>query len=202
MLSLRSALSGVCGISVLSLGVLSFAQQAQDSKETTASKEENVVHIGVAIPYNRSRHIVDSKWAQSQLVRELKMLRKDKHSPLLLDAVALDSSDRDDAREEAEKKECDYLVTILFSDPAIPGEVTAGPGGMQHNPQIIGNANPRENLAAEFAVLRLGSARNLAEGVTAVPAGDDAISAASDAMRTVATRVAHEIRKQRPPAPE
>jgi len=182
---------------------LGIAQDAEESKASKDSKEEKVIHIGVAVPINHSRRIVDTTWARLQLAREIKVLRKDKHSPLLIDAVALDSSDREEAIDEAAKKDCDYVVTTLVVDPAVPGEVRVGPGGLQRGPQIIGNANPQQNLAVQFVLLRLGSARNLAEGTVAAPSGQsDGIDAASEAMRGVATRVAHEVRKARPPAPE
>jgi hypothetical protein len=54
-----------------------------------------------------------------------------------------------------------------------------------------------------FKLLRNGSPRPLVEGVSASPAGDDNDNAAStDAMRSVAARVAGEIRKQRVQIPE
>lgn len=197
-------------ISLVTLGLvfvlcaLSVAQDKSSKEEAKEnSKDEKVIHVGVAVPANQSRRIVDTNWAKQQLVREIRALRKEKHSPILIEPVALESRDREDALEEAAKKDCDYVVTTLVVDPLVPGEVMVGPGGLPRSPQIIGNANPQENIAVRFVLSRLGSGRNLAEGMAASPAGDnEATSATTDAMRIVATRVAHELRRERVPMPE
>jgi len=174
-------------------------------EDTSSKTESKTVRVGVAVPRNRSRRGVDTTWERAQLVREIKSLRKDKHSPILIEAVGLDSSDREEALDEAAKKDCDFVVTTLLIDPTSPGNggVVLGPGGVQPNPTILGNSDPRRNLAVEFALVRLGTGRNFASGIASVPARDgDDTGAATDAMRSVALQVAHEIRKDRPAVPE
>jgi hypothetical protein len=189
----------VCSWFVLIFAISATAQKPSDK----SSKEEKVIHVGIATSLNHSRRIVPTSWARSQLVREINDLRKDKHSSVLIEAFPVDASDREEALSEAFEKEYDYVVTTLVIDPVRPGTIMIGPGGLEPNPQIIGNTDPARQLAIKFAVLRPGSPRPIAEGVATAPSDDDNdTSATSDVMRRVAARVASEIRKRRPGIPD
>lgn len=187
----------ISSLIVLFTSLISVAQ--------TASSEPRTVHLCAATPMNLSKRIVDTKWARNMLLRELKFERKEKHSPVLIESVPLDAQEREEALDEAKDKDCDYILLTTVMDPVRPGRfgTTAGPGGFEQRPQIIGNDDPRQQLALTFKLLRQGSPRPIAEGVSSSPVGDDDGNAAStDAMRSVAARVAGEIRKPRVQSPD
>jgi hypothetical protein len=167
--------------------------------------EGKVVQLCVATPMNLSKRLVDTRWARNMLMREMKFERKHKHSPIVIESTALDSQEREDALAEAKDKSCDYTVITTVMDPTGPGRfgTTVGPTGIERRPEIIGNDDPRQQLAMTFKLFRADSFRPVVEGVSASPAGDDNDNAAStDAMRSVAARVTDEIRKTRVQIPE
>src|SRR5579872_7002221 len=77
----------------------------QSSKVPEANKTQTI-RIGVALTTNRSGRQVIPTWERDQLVRELKRLQSDRKSTIILEAVPLETSDREDAATEAEKKDC------------------------------------------------------------------------------------------------
>jgi hypothetical protein len=167
--------------------------------------EAKVVQLCVATPMNLSQRLVDTKWARNMLMRELKFERKHKHSPIVIESIALDSQEREEALAEAKDKNCDYTVLTTVMDPTGPGRfgTTVGPTGIERRPEIIGNDDPRQQLAMTFKLFRADSFRPVVEGVSASPAGDgDDNAASTDAMRSVAVRVTDEIRKPRVQVPE
>ena len=178
------------------LSIPSLAETKPDAK---------VVQLCVATPMNLSHRLVDTKWARNMLMRELKFERKHKHSPMVIESTALDSQEREDALAEAKDKNFDYTVITTVMDPTGPGRfgTTVGPTGIERRPEIIGNDDPRQQLAMTFKLFRANSFRSIAEGVSSSPAADDNDNAAStDAMRSVAARVTDEIRKTRVQIPE
>jgi hypothetical protein len=171
----------------------------------TSKPEEKVVHLCAATPMNLSKRIVDTKWARNMLLRELKFLRKEKHSAVVIESIGIDAQQREDALAEAQDNSCDYIVLTTVMDPVGPGRfgTTVGATGIEQRPQVIGNGDPNQLLAMKFSLLRPGSPRPLAEGVSTAPAaGNDDTGASTDAMRSVAARIAGEIRKPRVQAPD
>jgi hypothetical protein len=168
-----------------------------------AAQDDKIIHVGIAITNNQSRRMVATNWARNELVRQLKDLRKDKKSAVVIDAIPLDSSEADEALREASEKNCRFVVMTTLREPMRLGDVMVSPEGINTHPQMIGNADPHEQLAIKFAILRPGSVRTFAEGLATAPAGEnDDMSAAREALRIVALRVASELRKERAPAPE
>ena len=190
-------------ISVLPLILLSCLLSIPSATETKT--DAKVVQLCVATPMNLSRRLVDTKWARSMLLRELKFQRKEKHSPVVIESTGLDSQQREDALAEAKDKNCAYVVFTTIMDPTGPGRfgTTVGPTGIERRPEIIGNVDPSEQFAVKFSLLRSDSPRPVAEGVSSSPDADDNDNAAStDAMRVVASRVSGEIRKTRVQVPD
>jgi len=140
-------------------------------------------------------------WERNQLMRELQRLRADRKSSIVLEAVSLEATSREDASPEAEKKGCQFLVLTTLLDPSRGPGISGGPDGVQPAPVIIGNAHPNHTLAIDFTILEVGTPRTLAEGTSTAPVEDNNdIRAADEAMRLVAHRVASELRKDRPPS--
>ena len=170
-----------------------------------SSPAARVVHLCAATPMNQSRRLVDTKWARTMLMRELKFERKQKHSPVVIESTALDAQAQEAALDEAKDKGCDFIVLTTVMDPVTPGRLgpVIGPGGFEQQPQIVGNVDPNRQLAMTFKLIRPGHPKPVAEGVSAAPvAGDDENGASSETMRAVAARVAGEIRKPRDPVPD
>src|ERR1700704_5607961 len=149
-------------ISAVFLLLCSISSLAQ-----TASNEPKTVHLCAATPMNLSKRLVDTKWARNMLLRELKFERKEKHSPVLIESVGLEASEREEALDEGKDKNCDYILLTTVMDPVGPGRLsgTIGPTGIEQRPQIIGNDDPSQQLAMKFKLLRPGSPRSIAEGV-------------------------------------
>jgi hypothetical protein len=180
------------------LTILATAQTNGTGPSTTG-KTKRTVRVGIAVMNNRSFRAVSPTWERDQLVRSLHRLRTDKKSNVEIEAVALESSSREDAGAEAAKKDCRYFVLTTLLDPGRPGSILVGSGDVQA-PLTIGNANPARRLDMNFVILEVGEFRAVADGTTSATEYDnDDNRSADEAMGITALRVAGEIRKHRPP---
>jgi hypothetical protein len=179
--------------------VLTILATAQTNGTGTTGKTKRTVRVGIAVMNNRSFRAVSPTWERDQLVRSLHRLRTDKKSNVEIEAVALESSSREDAGAEAAKKDCQYFVLTTLLDPGRPGSIMVGSGEVQA-PLTIGNANPARRLDMNFVILEVGEFRAVADGTTSATEYDnDDNRSADEAMGITALRVAGEIRKHRPP---
>ena len=186
---------------VLSGALVAGAAFPQTSNKRSTADQRRTVRVGIAVMTNRSRRTAMPAWERNQLMRELQRLRADRKSSIVLEAVALEATSREDASPEAEKKGCQFFVLTTLLDPSRGPGISGGPDGVQPAPVIIGNANPNHTLAIDFTILEVGTPRTLAEGTSTAPVEDNNdIRAADEAMRLVAHRVASELRKDRPPS--
>jgi hypothetical protein len=168
--------------------------------QSSANNQKQTVRVGIAATMNRSNRQIIPTWERDQLVRELQRLRNERKSTIVIEAVALEATAREDAHAEAEKKGCQYFVLTTLLDPSRGPGISGGPDGSQGAPVLIGNTNPNKTLAMNFIILGVSSARTVAEGTSSAPAGDgNDVRAADDAARFVAHRVASELRNTRPP---
>jgi hypothetical protein len=150
---------------------------------------------------NRSGRQASPTWERDQLVRELQRKRTDRKSSIVLDAVPLQASSKEEAAEEAAKKNCDYLVLTTMVDPHRGPSISEGPDGVAPAPVIIGNAKSGQILAIDFVILDVSDQQSLAEGTsTASVEESNETRAADEAMRITAHRVASELRKDRAPS--
>lgn len=190
----------LCMLAVVALPV--FSQTIKSSEDT------NTVQVAVTLPVNQSRRLINSKWTRDQLVRNLKDLKKDKKSHMLIEPVAVDSDDLDESLMMARDKNWDYVVTTRLLEPKKLGGMGLGTGDwgsrtIESQPQLAGNTDPAQRMSVKFQIMRPGTLRPLAEGVVFVPdENDNDTSAANEAMRQVALRVASELRKKRSMMPE
>ena len=149
---------------------------------------------------NRSNRQIIPTWERDQLVRELKRLRVDRKSMIVLDAVALEATTREDASLEADKKGCQVFVLTTLLNPNHGPGISGGPEGTQRAPILIGNANAGKTLAIDYAILETGTARTVAEGTATAPIEENNDTRAADeTVRSVARRVASELRSSGPP---
>lgn len=168
---------------------------AQTGNKTPSADQPQTVRVCVAATLNRSNSQIIPTWERDQLVRELQHLRTHKKSTVILEALPLDASQREDASAEAAKKDCQYFVLTTLLNPGRGPGISGGPDGTQRAPVLLGNTSPGKTLAINFTLVEVGTARNVADGTATAPVEDrNDIRAADDAMRFVAHRVASELR--------
>lgn len=171
---------------------LAFSQTKNTHSPTD---QKQAIRVCVAATLNRSNSQVIPTWERDQLVRELQHMRNDRKSTVVLEAIPLDASEREDASAEAEKKDCKYFVLTTMLNPGRGPGISRGPDGTQRAPVLLGNTVPGRTLAVNFTLVEVGTARNIADGTATAPVEDrNEIRAADDAMRFVAHRVASELR--------
>ena len=165
-----------------------------------AADQKHTIRVGIAAMTNRSGRQASPIWERDQLVRELQRKRTDRKSSIVIEAVSLDASSREDAGQEAAQKNCDYLVLTTMVDPRRGPGISGGLDGIAPPPVIVGNAKPGQILAIDFVILGVSDQRTLAEGTsTASVEENNDTRAADEAMRMTAHRVASELRKDHPP---
>src|SRR5579871_6236343 len=117
--------------------LLLIAVAAASLAQSNPSPSQQTVRIGVAVTANRSGRQTSPIWERDQLIRELQRLGKNRKSSVVIEAVALDASKREDAATEAEKKNCQYFVlTSTVHARQGPG-VSGGPDGIAPAPVMI-----------------------------------------------------------------
>jgi hypothetical protein len=162
---------------------------------SSADNQKQTIRVGIAATMNRSNRQIMPTWERDQLVRELQRLRNQRKSTIVIEAVSLEATAREDASPEAEKKGCQYFVLTTLLNPSRGPGISGGPEGSQRAPVLIGNANPSATLAMNFMIVEVGTARTVAEGTSTAPVVDgNDVRAADDTMRFVAHRVANELR--------
>lgn len=180
----------------------SLALQAQQS-DSSVSKARTVC-VGVALPLNESRFQVTGIWARSQVIRNLKSLRTERKSSLIIEPVPLESEMKNDALEEGAEKHCDYVLLTKILNFSKSGGVFAGPEDLETVPIPTGNVDSRHEMAVDFTVMRPGHPNPVVEGRTAAPSDPTSSAASSDnaafedTANRIALRVARELRKQKP----
>ena len=185
---------------LLSLFATLVAAQNKAQK-TPPDQKTHVVRVGIAVMANQSRRAVSPTWERDQLVRNLRSLRTDRKSSIVIEAIPLEARSREDAAPEAVQKDCQYFVLTTLLDVGHGPGLSVGPDGVRPSAVILGNADPDRRVALDFAIFELGKMRALAEGRAAAPEEDrNETRAADEAMRITAIRVANELRKDRPPA--
>lgn len=168
--------------------------------QTNSSAEKQTTRVGIAATMNRSNRQIIPTWERDQLVRELQRLGKQRKSTIVIEAVSLEATAREDAIPEAEKKGCQYFVLTTLLNPSHGPGISGGPDGSQRAPVLIGNVDPNQTMAMNFVILEVGSARTVAEGTATAPVVDgNDVRAADDTMRFVAHRVASELRSSSVP---
>jgi len=168
--------------------------------QSSAENQKHTIRVGVAATMNRSNRQIIPTWERDQLVRELQRLRKERKSTIVIEAVALEATAREDAHAEAEKKGCQYFVLTTLLNPSRGPGISGGPDGSQRAPVLIGNTNPNKTLAMNFIILEVSSARTVAEGTSSAPVQDgNDVRAADDTARFVTHQVASELRSSAPP---
>ena len=93
---------------VLSGALVAGVAFAQTSNKPSTADQRRIVRVGIAAMTNRSRRTAMPAWERNQLIRELQRLRADRKSSIVLEAVSLEATSREDASPEAEKKGCQY----------------------------------------------------------------------------------------------
>lgn len=181
------------------LGIVVAGMAMAQGKPSTAD-QKRTIRVGIALTEIRSGRSASPVWEQNQLVRDLQRVRNDRKSAIILEAVPLEASSKEDAGAEATQKNCQYFVLTTMVDPRRGPGISGGPDGVTRAPIIVGNARPEQMLAIEFTILDASDLRTLADGTSAAPVEEsNDTRAADEAMQMTARRVADELRKDHPP---
>jgi hypothetical protein len=167
----------------------------------SSSSQIRPIRIGVAIPRNVSIRTVAVKAQRDRLVHSLEAMnsKKDKaKGRAAIIAVALDTDDREDAADEANKKDCDYVLYTRVTDlrqrgdvgpgtslgKVIVGSPTAGPPGVETTYGEV-----------EFQVIRVGEPQPVVEATVSGTENENEDTTVSRLLDRVASRVVSEVRK-------
>src|SRR5690242_1668642 len=98
-------------------------------KTERSDRNETVVKIGVAVLKNTSTRSVPLTFQRDRLVSDINHIKKLKHSKdnTKIEAVALDSSSIEAAKEQARTLGCDYAVFTNLTELRESGDATSGP---------------------------------------------------------------------------
>ena len=97
--------------------------------QSSAENQKQTIRVGIAATMNRSNRQIIPTWERDQLVRELQRLRNERKSTIVIEAVALEATAREDAHAEAEKKSCQYFVLTTLLNPSRGPGISGGPDG-------------------------------------------------------------------------
>lgn len=186
----------------LAIAIAVGAQTAGSApqKKSSSPDETRTIRIGVALMENRSGRNASPVWERDQLLRELKGRRTKRKSSIIIDAVSLEASSKEDAAAEAAQKKCDYFVLTTMLDPHQGPGVSGGPDGIAPAPVILGNGRANQMLAINFAIVDTSDLRTFAQGTSTAPVEENNdIRAADDAVRMMANQIASELRKNPTP---
>lgn len=127
-------------------------------------------------------------------------MRNDRKSSIVLEAVPLKASSKEDAGAEATQRNCQYFLLTTMVDPHRGPGISAGPDGVARAPVILGNTRREQQVAIEFTILDSSDLSTVADGISAAPVEENNdIRAADEAIQMTARWVATELRQDRPP---
>ncbi len=174
-------------------GALALAQ--------TPSPQPRPIRIGVAIPKNISVSTVAVKAQRDRLVHFLEAInsKKDKaKSRAAIVAVALDTDDREDAADEANKKDCDYVLYTRVTDLRQRGDIGPGPSlgkVMIGNPAAGPPGVETTYGEVEFRLVRVGDPDPMVVSTVSGTENEDEDTTVARLLDRVASRVVSEVRK-------
>ena len=128
-------------------------------------------------------------------MRELQHPRVNRKTSLVLEAVSLESTPREDAGPRGQKEELPILALHHTAGPSRGPSISGGPEQNTTGSRPHRKYQSPSNVALNF---KLGTAQTITAGTSIAPAEDE-IRAVDGAMRPVAHPVAGELRKNRPP---
>ena len=165
------------------------------SAQQSSKPEERVVRIGVAPPVNQSEFAVASTRGRDRLIQDLKALRKDRKSTLVLEVIPLKSSQKDDALQEAADQHCGYVLLTKILDPSSNGGGRVGQTGIDMSPTIRGNRITQTRMAVDFMVVRAGQPSPVISDRAVVSESSDATAVPSDnsLFEEAASKIAREV---------
>ena len=167
----------------------------------SSSSQPRAIRIGVAVPSNVSIRTVAVKAQRDRLVHFLEAInsKKDKaKGRAAIVAVALDTDDREDAADEANKKDCDYVLFTRVTDLRQRGDVGPGPS---LGKVIVGDptAGPPQVQTTygevEFRLVRVGEPEPVVVSSVSGTENEDEDTTVSRLLDRVAARVVSEVRK-------
>lgn len=181
------------------------------------AKPQPAIRIGVALLRNASSRTIAVQVQRDQLIRSINQFnRKDdaKKGRAKLEAVALDADSAPQAAQEARDQHCDFIVYSKLrdlrepNDPNSPVHVGTDGADVSTTDSLnvpahpVGSLNPATYALLDFSLQRLGDPAPMMTSSVSATEQMDAEATVSLLMVQVASRVATETRKTRPPVTE
>ncbi len=154
----------------------------------TGFAEDKAVTVCVGTPASDSRLMINTKYEQNQLVRQINQRGQSKKAKVKMSAVALEG---DEARG-AQAANCDYLVTSEYE--AVGGSFLPQVGTA---PGIGSRDAARRSAQLIYKVTDLQSGRTVAEGLIPLSQTGGDESDAVRAIRDLGDRVFNEVTRAR-----
>ena len=174
-----------------------------------AQAQDNPIRVGVAVMQNQAGRSVSGTLERDRLVEALNHMKPDKKTHVQVQGIPLDAMTTSEAEDEAASKKCAFVVFTTLTelrsadDPysRVPNTIETNPNSqwsMQNNPRAQ-QMDPEYRVTVEYKLFRTGGSE-VSGSPYSTQAATNEISAVSQVMDRIASRVADEVKKSTPVA--
>jgi hypothetical protein len=175
-----------------------------------AQKGPEPIRLCVATLENNTQHIVTPAWQRDQLIRAFERINKSKDvkkgKAASIDPVPLQSTKGSDP--DISTNNCRFVLYTSLTQvlPAGAPQVSLPPAGAVQTGARMGDARAYppdyHSATAEYRIMRAGDPQTWASGMVTGQGPQQEENLVSQLMDQIADRVASELRKPHPPAPQ
>lgn len=173
--------------------------------------QENFVRVGVAVMENSAGRSVPGNVERDRLVRAINQLKPDKKTHMKVEALPLNASSNDEATEEAQQKNCAYVVYTRLVELRSAGDpYQQRSGAIETNPNSQWNSqdprtqrvDPEYRATVEYRLVRAGGSAVSGAPYSTQQNTSNEIDTVSMIMDRIALQVVDQIKKGTPPMRE
>jgi len=169
--------------------------------------QENTVRVGVAVMENYAGRSVPGNVERDRLVAAINQRKPDKKTHLKVQAVSLNGMTREDASEEAEHQNCQYVVYTALTelrtqqDPYqhVPETIESSPNSQWSPNQKL---DPEFRATVEYKLVKVGSNNEISGAPFSTQQNGNEIDTVSQIMDRIASQVVDQIKKSAVPLRE
>jgi len=169
--------------------------------------QENSVRVGVAVMENNAGRAVPGNVERDRLVAAVNQRKPDKKTHLKVQAIPLSGMTREDASEEAEHQNCQFVVYTTLTelrtqqDPYqhVPGTIESSPNSQWSPNQKL---DPEFRATVEYKLVKVGSNNEISGAPFSTQQNGNEIDTVSQIMDRVASQVVDQIKKSAVPLRE
>ncbi|HEX8893150.1 MAG TPA: hypothetical protein VF783_07490, partial [Terriglobales bacterium] len=168
-----------------------------------AEAQDNPIRVGVAVMQNQAGRSVSGTLERDRLVEALNHMKPDKKTHVQVQGVPLDAMTTNEAEDEAASKQCAFVVFTTLTelrsadDPyqRLPNTIETNPNsqwGIENNPRAQ-QMDPEYRVTVEYKLFHTGGSE-VSGSPYSTEAATNEISAVSQVMDRIASRVADEVK--------